>query len=95
MNESIDLTEAERKLIRKLERDEKRLRITYFAGACSLIVCLAAATLGFAKRDKGLVWLGLFSFLSCEILLISARNNSKQLRLIKKLMEQRESPRET
>jgi len=85
---SAELTEAERKLIGKLERDEKHLQINYFVCVLGMIAGLAAVTFGFAKRDKGLVWLGLFGFLSCEILLGLVRNNSKHLRLIKKLMEQ-------
>ena len=80
------LTESEVKLVKKLEREERRLRINYLCAVCWMIVCLAVAILGFAMRDRGLVWLGSFAFLSAELLLISVRNNSRHYRLIKKLM---------
>jgi hypothetical protein len=87
----IDLTEAERKLIRKLEKDEKRLRINYSSAICLMIVCLVPLVLGFVWRNKGLVYMGLFGGLSAELMFICIRNNSRHFRLIKKLLKDEES----
>lgn len=87
----IDLTEAERKLIRKLERDEKRLWINLLVVVLSMVFCLAIVILGFVQRNKVFIYIGLPSLVAEEFALICIRNNSKHFRLIKKLMEDEES----